>query len=160
MLTITIICIGRLKDAFFEAASKEYLKRLGAYAKVNIVELKAVDLPQEPSATEISAALEKEGAEILKKIPSGARVIALCVEGKLYSSEELAADFTAAANGGTSHIVFVIGGSYGLSDSVKRASHVRLSMSRMTFPHRLARVMLLEQIYRACKINAGEKYHK
>ncbi len=160
MLTITIICIGRLKDAFFEAASKEYLKRLGAYAKVNTVELKAVDLPQEPSAAEISAALEKEGAEILKKIPSGARVIALCVEGKLYSSEELAADFTTAANGGTSHIVFVIGGSYGLSDSVKRASHVRLSMSRMTFPHRFARVMLLEQIYRACKINAGEKYHK
>ena len=160
MLTITIICIGRLKDAFFEAASKEYLKRLGAYAKVNTVELKAVNLPQEPSAAEISAALEKEGAEILKKIPSGARVIALCVEGKLYSSEELAADFTAAANGGISHIVFVIGGSYGLSDSVKRASHVHLSMSRMTFPHRLARVMLLEQIYRACKINAGEKYHK
>lgn len=160
MLTITIICIGRLKDAFFEAASKEYLKRLGAYAKVNTVELKAVDLPQEPSAAEIAAALEKEGAEILKKIPSGARVIALCVEGKLWSSEELAADFTAAANGGTSHIVFVIGGSYGLSENVKRASHTRLSMSRMTFPHRLARVMLLEQIYRACKINAGEKYHK
>ena len=160
MLNITIICIGRLKDAFFEAASKEYLKRLGAYAKVNAVELKAVDLPQEPSASEISAALEREGAEILKKIPSGARVVALCVEGKLYSSEELAADFTAAANGGTSHIVFVIGGSYGLSEAVKRASQVRLSMSRMTFPHRLARVMLLEQIYRACKINAGEKYHK
>ena len=160
MLNITIICIGRLKDAFFESASKEYLKRLGAYAKVNTVELKAVDLPQEPSAAEIAAALEKEGAEILKKIPSGARVIALCVEGKLWSSEELAADFTAAANGGTSHVVFVIGGSYGLSEAVKRASQVRLSMSRMTFPHRLARVMLLEQIYRACKINAGEKYHK
>ena len=160
MLNITIICIGRLKDAFFESASKEYLKRLGAYAKVNTVELKAVDLPQEPSAAEIAAALEKEGAEILKKIPSGARVIALCVEGKLWSSEELAADFTAAANGGTSHVVFVIGGSYGLSENVKRAAHLRLSMSRMTFPHRLARVMLLEQIYRACKINAGEKYHK
>ena len=160
MLNITIICIGRLKDAFFESASKEYLKRLGAYAKVNIAELKAVDLPQEPSAAEIAAALEKEGSEILKKIPSGARVIALCVEGKLWSSEELAADFTAAANGGTSHVVFVIGGSYGLSENVKRAAHTRLSMSRMTFPHRLARVMLLEQIYRACKINAGEKYHK
>lgn len=160
MLNITIICIGRLKDAFFESASKEYLKRLGAYAKVNTVELKAVDLPQEPSAAEIAAALEKEGAEILKKIPSGARVIALCVEGKLWSSEELAADFTAAANGGTSHVVFVIGGSYGLSENVKRAAHARLSMSRMTFPHRLARVMLLEQIYRACKINVGEKYHK
>ena len=87
-------------------------------------------------------------------------MIALCVEGKLWSSEELAADFTAAANGGTSHVVFVIGGSYGLSENVKRAAHARLSMSRMTFPHRLARVMLLEQIYRACKINVGEKYHK
>ena len=160
MLSITILCVGRLKDAFFEDAAKEYGKRLTAYAKVNTVEIKAADLPQEPSASEVSAALEKEGAEILKKIPSGARVIALCVEGKLYSSEELAADFAAAANGGTSHFVFVIGGSYGLSEAVKRASQVRLSMSRMTFPHRLARVMLLEQIYRACKINAGEKYHK
>ena len=124
------------------------------------MELKAADLPQEPSAAEVSAALEKEGAEILKKIPSGARVIALCVEGKPYSSEELADCFSACANAGCSQIVFLIGGSYGLSETVKRASHVRLSMSRMTFPHRLARVMLLEQIYRACKINAGEKYHK
>ena len=160
MLTITIICVGRLKDAFFEDAAKEYGKRLTAYAKVNTVELKAADLPQEPSAAEVSAALEKEGAEILKKIPSGAKVVALCVEGKPYSSEELADYFNACANAGCSHIVFIIGGSCGLSENVKRAAHVRLSMSRMTFPHRLARVMLLEQIYRACKINAGEKYHK
>ncbi|MBQ6066703.1 MAG: 23S rRNA (pseudouridine(1915)-N(3))-methyltransferase RlmH [Clostridia bacterium] len=160
MLNVTILCVGRLKDAFYEDAAKEYGKRLTAYAKVNTVEIKAADLPQEPSEAEIRAALEKEGAEILKKIPSGARIVALCVEGKLYSSEELAADFTAAANAGTSHIVFIIGGSYGLSETVKRAAHARLSMSRMTFPHRLARVMLLEQIYRACKINAGEKYHK
>ena len=87
-------------------------------------------------------------------------MIALCVEGKLYSSEELAGEFAACANGGCSHLAFLIGGSYGLSEAVKRAAHLRLSMSRMTFPHRLARVMLLEQIYRACKINAGEKYHK
>ena len=160
MLNITIICVGRLKDAFFEDAAKEYGKRLTAYAKVNTVEIKAADLPQEPSAVAINAALEKEGAEILKKIPSGARVIALCVEGKLYSSEELAGEFVSCANGGCSHLAFLIGGSYGLSEGVKRASHLRLSMSRMTFPHRLARVMLLEQIYRACKINAGEKYHK
>ena len=160
MLNITIICVGRLKDAFFEDAAKEYGKRLTAYAKVNTVEIKAADLPQEPSAVAINAALEKEGAEILKKIPSGARVIALCVEGKLYSSEELAGEFVSCANGGCSHLAFLIGGSYGLSEAVKRAAHLRLSMSRMTFPHRLARVMLLEQIYRACKINAGEKYHK
>ena len=127
---------------------------------MNTVEIKAADLPQEPSAAAINAALEKEGAEILKKIPSGARVIALCVEGKLYSSEELAGEFVSCANGGCSHLAFLIGGSYGLSEGGKRASHLRLSMSRMTFPHRLARVMLLEQIYRACKINAGEKYHK
>ena len=99
MLSVTVICVGRLKDAFFEDAAREYGKRLTAYAKVNTVEIKAADLPQEPLEAAVRAALEKEGAEILKKIPSGARVIALCVEGKLYSSEELAGEFAACANG-------------------------------------------------------------
>lgn len=160
MLNVTIICVGRLKDRFFEDASAEYLKRLKAYAKVAVTEIRAVELPQEPSEAEIAAALEKEGAEILRKIPAGASVVSLCIEGKLYSSEELAEHFRRSANSGCSHVVFIIGGSYGLSDAVKKQSDVRLSMSRMTFPHRLARVMLLEQIYRGFKINAGEKYHK
>ena len=160
MQTVTIISVGKLKDAFFEMASDEYLKRLKAYAKVNVVEIKAGVLSYNPKAGEISAVLEKEGEEILRKIPSSAKVITLCIEGKLYSSEDMARLLSDTALSGTSHIVFIIGGSYGLPDKVKNRSDVRLSMSKMTFPHRLARIMLLEQIYRGCKINAGESYHK
>ena len=104
--------------------------------------------------------LEKEGDEILKKIPQSAKVVSLCIEGKLYSSEDMAKLLSDTALSGTSHIVFIIGGSYGLSEKVKARTSVRLSMSKMTFPHRLARIMLLEQIYRGYKINAGESYHK
>lgn len=160
MQTVTIISVGKLKDAFFNEASDEYLKRLKAFSKMNVIEIKAGVLPENPKDSEINAVLEKEGEEILKKIPSGAKVISLCIEGKLYSSEDLAMLFEKTALSGTSHIVFIIGGSYGLSEKVKNRSDIRLSMSKMTFPHRLARIMLLEQIYRACKINAGEAYHK
>lgn len=160
MQTVTVISVGKLKDSFFEMASEEYLKRLTPYAKVNIVEIKAGALPENPSEGEISAVLEKEGAEILKKIPPNAKTVALCIEGKAYSSEDLALLLSKAALDGFSHIVFVIGGSYGLSEKVKNRADVRLSMSKMTFPHRLARIMLLEQIYRGYKINAGEAYHK
>ena len=160
MISVTLICVGRLKDRFFEEASDEYLKRLKAYAKVNIVEIKAQELSPEPNDVEVSAALEKEASEIMKKIPAGAKIVTMCIEGKLYSSEELAAFLESSAVSGCSHIVFIIGGSYGLSESVKKLSSVRMSMSKMTFPHRLARIMLLEQVYRGFKINAGEKYHK
>lgn len=160
MQTVTIISVGKLKDAFFNEASDEYLKRLKAFSKMNVIEIKAGVLPENPKDSEINAVLEKEGEEILKKIPSGAKVISLCIEGKLYSSEDLAMLFEKTVLSGTSHIVFIIGGSYGLSEKVKNRSDIRLSMSKMTFPHRLARIMLLEQIYRACKINAGEAYHK
>lgn len=160
MISVTLICVGRLKDRFFEEASDEYLKRLKAYAKVNIVEIKAQELSSEPNDAEVSAALEKEASEIMKKIPAGAKIVTMCIEGKLYSSEELAAFLESSAVSGCSHIVFIIGGSYGLSESVKKLSAVRMSMSKMTFPHRLARIMLLEQVYRGFKINAGEKYHK
>ncbi len=160
MLSLTILAVGRLKDRFYEDAAKEYCKRLSAYAKVNILEIRAADLPDRPSQAEISAALEKEGAELLKKLPADAAVVSLCVEGKLYSSEDLADYLDKTALSGASHIVFIIGGSYGLSEEVKRRSQTRLSMSKMTFPHRLARVMLLEQLYRACKISRGEQYHK
>lgn len=160
MQTITIISVGKLKDAFFEMASDEYLKRLKVYAKVNIIEIKAGQLSENPKESEINSVLEKEGDEILAKIPPKAKVISLCIEGKLYSSEDMARLLSDSALSGISHVVFIIGGSYGLSEKVKSRSSVRLSMSKMTFPHRLARIMLLEQIYRGCKINAGESYHK
>ena len=161
MQTVTILSVGRLKDRFYEDAAAEYLKRLSSYAKAQVVEIKAVDLYSDaPSDAEIAAALKKEGEELLKRIPEGAEVVALCIEGKLWSSEDMAACLTRSANAGKSHVVFIIGGSYGLSDEVKRRADQRVSMSRMTFPHRLARVMLLEQIYRGYKIAKNEKYHK
>ncbi|MBQ6897353.1 MAG: 23S rRNA (pseudouridine(1915)-N(3))-methyltransferase RlmH [Clostridia bacterium] len=160
MQTVTIISVGKLKDAFFEMASDEYLKRLKAFAKVNVIEIKAGVLPECPSENEINTVLEKEAEEILKKIPQSAKVVSLCIEGKLYSSEDMARLLADTALSGTSHIVFIIGGSYGLSERIKARTSVRLSMSKMTFPHRLARIMLLEQIYRGYKINAGESYHK
>ena len=160
MQSVTIISVGKLKDAFFEMASDEYLKRLKAFAKVNIIEIKAGVLSDAPKDSEIAAVLEKEADEIIKKIPSSAKVVSLCIEGKLYSSEDMAKLLSDTALAGTSHIVFIIGGSYGLSERVKSRSAVRLSMSKMTFPHRLARIMLLEQIYRGYKINSGEAYHK
>lgn len=160
MQTVTIISVGKLKDAFFEMASDEYLKRLKAFAKVNVIEIKAGVLPENPSEGEINFVLEKEGNEILKKIPSSAKVVSLCIEGKLYSSEDMARLLSDTAISGTSHIVFIIGGSFGLHEKVKARTDLRLSMSKMTFPHRLARIMLLEQIYRGFKINAGESYHK
>lgn len=160
MQTVSIISVGKLKDAFFEMASDEYLKRLKAYAKVNIIEIKAGVLPENPKDSEISVVLEKEAEDILKKIPSSSKVISLCIEGKLYSSEDMAKLIADTALNGFSHLVFIIGGSYGLSERVKARSDIRLSMSKMTFPHRLARIMLLEQIYRGYKINSGEAYHK
>lgn len=160
MQSITIISVGKLKDAFFEMASEEYLKRLRAFAKVNVIEIKAGALPDEPNLSQINSVLEKEADEIIKKLPPSARVVSLCIEGKLYSSEDMARLLSDTALSGQSHIVFIIGGSYGLSDRVKARSEVRLSMSKMTFPHRLARIMLLEQIFRGYKINSGEAYHK
>ncbi len=159
-MNFEIICIGRLKDRFFEQASEEYVKRLGAFGKVRITELPAAPLPQEPNEKQIRAALEKEGAQILAHIPKGAAVYPMCIEGKQLSSEELSAELSAAANAGMGTAVFIIGGSCGLDETVKKAGKLRLSMSRMTFPHRLARVMLLEQIYRAMMIAEGRPYHK
>lgn len=160
MQNVTIICVGKLKDAFFDDASAEYLKRLKAYAKVGTVEVKQAPLSDTPSQAEIDRALEAEGAEIIKKIPPNSTVIAMCIEGKQLSSEDFSRVFSNAALSGKPNIVFIIGGSFGLSESVKRLAGIRMSMSKMTFPHRLARIMLLEQIYRAYKIAAGEKYHK
>ena len=160
MLSFTILSVGRLKDQFYQDAAAEYLKRLTPYAKTAVIEIRAAELPPEPNAAQIAAALEREEREILKRLPAGSLAVALCVEGKPLSSEGFSAWIDRAAGAGNSHIVFVIGGSYGLSEAVKSRAALRLSMSDMTFPHRLARVMLLEQLYRAEKILAGERYHK
>lgn len=160
MLQVSVISVGKLKDVFFQQAAEEYLKRLKAFAKMNIVEIKAASLPEDPTEGEISAALEKEGEEIIKKIPRSAKVVSLCIEGKLYSSEDMAQLISSSSVSGYSHIVFIIGGSYGLSEKVKKMSDIRMSMSKMTFPHRLAKIMLLEQIYRGFSICNNRTYHK
>lgn len=160
MQSVKITAVGKLKDKFYSDASEEYLKRLKAYCKCEIIEIPQTVLPDSPAEGEINSALEKEGEQILKKIPSSSLVIAMCIEGKQYSSEKLAKLISDAGVNGKSSLVFIIGGSFGLSEKVKKRADIRISMSEMTFPHRLARVMLLEQIYRAYSINAGTKYHK
>ena len=160
MLNITIIAIGKLKEQYLRDASAEYQKRLSASCKLNIVELTPEKLSDNPSAKEIENALNNEAKKIIEKIPKGAKVYSMCIEGKQHTSEELSAEIDSLAVEGASNIVFIIGGSFGLSDEVKKLSSFRLSMSKMTFPHQIARIMLLEQIYRAMQISLGTKYHK
>lgn len=160
MIGVTIICEAKLKEKYLRDACDEYIKRLGAYCRLNIVELTPRRLPENPSEAEIANALEAEGKEIISKIPAGSAVYAMCIEGKQIPSEQLAQRISECSVRGYSSITFIIGSSYGLSDEVKRAADFRLSMSQMTFPHQLARVMLLEQIYRAFRIASGGKYHK
>lgn len=159
-MNITVIALGRLKEAYLKSAVDEYSKRISPYGRLNIIELTPERLSDSPSEAEISAALSKEAEEILKKTPSNAYIISLCVEGAKKSSEALAAQFQKCALSGKSNIVFIIGSSYGLSPAVKEKSDLKLSFSDMTFPHQLMRVMLLEQIYRAFQINSNGKYHK
>lgn len=159
-MNVTVICLGKLKESYLRDAISEYSKRISAYGKLNIIELSPVKLPENPSQTQITAALEKEAEEIMKKIPNGSFIFSLCVEGKIKSSEELAEKFNEISLSGKSNIVFIIGSSYGLSENVKKLSDLRLSFSKMTFPHQLMRVMLLEQVYRAFQINNNGKYHK
>ncbi len=160
MMTVHLLCVGKLKEKYLVDACAEYIKRLGAFCRLNLVELPESRLPDHPSASEIENCLRREGEEILSKIPKDAMVIPMCIEGKQLSSEELSSELADAGIRGVSQVCFVIGGSWGLSDAVKSAGKLRLSMSRMTFPHQLARVMLLEQIYRAFSIASGGKYHK
>ena len=159
MLRVYLICVGKLKERFYQEACAEYVKRLSPYCKLTITELPEEKLPQAPSQAQIDAALAKEAAAIRGRIPPSARVVALCVEGRLRSSEEIARMFPDLAYSREKCLVFLIGGSYGLDETLKSEAQVRLSMSPMTFPH-LARVMLLEQIYRGAKINEGGRYHK
>ncbi len=160
MQTINIVALGRLKEDYLKSACKEYEKRMGGMARLIINEIDPVQLPQNPSDAMIERALWDEAQLIAKKLIPGGLNIAMCIEGKQYSSEELALCIDNAGIQGKSAVNFIIGSSYGLSDSIKKQADIRMSMSKMTFPHQLARVMLLEQIYRAFSINAGKKYHK
>ena len=160
MLGVRLICVGKLGEKFWAQAVKEYEKRLGAYCKLEIIELPEERLPEDPSPAQIEAALSKEADAVRAKLPNGCLVIAMCVEGRERSSEELAQLVGTWDQSSAKHLVFLIGGSYGLAERLKGESWVKLSMSPMTFPHHLLRVMLLEQIYRAYQINAGSRYHK
>ncbi|MBR5559610.1 MAG: 23S rRNA (pseudouridine(1915)-N(3))-methyltransferase RlmH [Oscillospiraceae bacterium] len=160
MLNVTLLTVGKLKEAYWRSACEEYLKRLGAFCRPNIVEVDEYRLPDKPSQAQIEAGLEAEGKRLLEQIPSGSYVITLCIEGKELSSTQLAEKLANVSVQGHSRVVMIIGGSFGLSNAVKARSDLRLSMSPMTFPHQLARVMVLEQLYRALGINAGTKYHK
>ena len=160
MQKVSVLCVGRLKEKFYADAAAEYVKRLSRFCRLDIVEVPEERLPDNPSPAEIDAALAREAAMIRAKLPPSPSLIALCVEGRMRSSQELAQLLSAWANQGEKHLVFLIGGSFGLHPSIKAEARVRLSMSPMTFPHHLARVMLLEQIYRAYQINAGTRYHK
>ena len=155
MQKMTILCTGKLKEKFYLDAVAEYVKRLSRFCKLEIIEL-----PEDPSPAQIEVALSKEADAVRAKLPNGCLVIAMCVEGRERSSEELARYLADSAAQGASHIVFLIGSSFGMHESLKRQAALRLSMSPMTFPHHLLRVMLLEQIYRAYQINAGSRYHK
>lgn len=159
MQRITILCVGKLKEAFYAAAVEEYRKRLSRLCKLEIIELPENRLPDEPSPAEIRRALAEEAELIEARLPRGA-LIALCIEGKELSSPELAKKVESFGTAGISHLTFLIGGSYGLDPALKKKADLRLSMSPMTFPHHLARVMLFEQIYRAYQIRAGTRYHK
>lgn len=160
MRTITILCVGKLKEAYWREACAEYAKRLGAFCRFSIVEVEEERVPDKPSPAQLEAAMAAEGRRLLAKAGPQALLVPLCIEGKAISSPELAAWLDEQAVAGRGDVAFVIGGSWGLSEEVKRAGARRLSMSPMTFPHQLARVMLCEQIYRAMQISSGGKYHK
>lgn len=159
-MVIKLITVGKLKEKYFREAAEEYEKRLGAYCRVEICETEPVKLPDSPSGAEIDRALEKEAERILQKIPAGSYVVPMCIEGKQLTSERFSELIGRETAGGRNTLVFIIGGSYGLSDKVKAAADFKMSMSDMTFPHRLARVMLAEQLYRAFSLLHNGKYHK
>ena len=160
MFDITLITVGKLKEKFYIAAADEYVKRLKGYCQFRIVELPETRLPETPSGAEISAGLDKEALQILNSIPKNAWFCILTPEGKLLSSEELAKKMHDIKLSGKSSACFLIGSSFGIAPQVKDKADFKLSMSPMTFPHHLARIMVLEQIYRAEAIQAGSKYHK
>lgn len=160
MQRVTVLCVGKLKEKFYIDAAAEYVKRLQRHCKLELIELPEQRLPDDPSPAEIQKALRAEGDAIREKLPKGGAVIALCIEGKPCSSQELSRRMADLAVQGKTQLTFLIGGSMGLDEELKRRADWRLSMSPMTFPHHMARIMLLEQIYRAYQIADGTKYHK
>lgn len=158
MITVKLICVGTLKEKYWRDACAEYEKRLQGCCKFSIKQLKEAKLPQNPSDAEITKALESEGKLIFEEA-AGTLAFPLCIEGKEFSSEELSKRLESAALSGNSSVSFIIGSSHGLAPAVKELG-VKISMSPMTFPHQLARVMLCEQIYRAFQISLATKYHK
>lgn len=159
-MKIDIICVGKLKEKYLLDAVFEYTKRLSKYCKLEIKEVSDEKAPENLSAKQEIDIKSKEGEALLKNIKDSAYVIALAIEGKMYSSEELAQNIADLGVKGKSHIVFVIGGSLGLSDEMMRRADEKISFSKMTFPHQLVRVILLEQVYRCFRINNNEPYHK
>lgn len=160
MQKVTVLCVGKLKEKFYADAVAEYSKRLKRHCTLEIVELPESRLPEDPSPAEIRQALAAEAELIEARFPKGGAVIAMCIEGKELSSPALAEKVQQFGLNGASQLTFLIGGSVGLDESLKKKADLRLSMSPMTFPHHLARIMLLEQIYRAYQILAGSRYHK
>lgn len=161
MRSIEIICVGNLKEKYLRDAAAEYIKRLSVYCKLNITELNEYKLSDKPSESDIMRCIEYEGQEIISKIPDKSTVITLCIEGNIMSSEKFSEELNEfMSDPSSSKICFIIGGSYGLSESVKKMSKLKLSFSRMTFTHQISRILLLEQIYRSFQIMTGGKYHK
>lgn len=161
MLRINIICIGKIKEKYFTDAINEYAKRLSAFCKFQIVELAEEKIRSNiPNISQIEEVIESEGKRIMQKINAGDYVVAMCIEGKMLSSEELSKTLDGVQINGKSTVDFIIGGSYGLSQAIKSRADLRLSMSKMTFPHQMARMILSEQIYRAFEISTNGKYHK
>ena len=159
MQRVTVLCVGKLKEKFYIDAAAEYVKRLQRHCKLELIELPEQRLPDDPSPAEIQKALRTEGDAIRERLPKGGAVIALCIEGRPCSSEELSRRMAEFGVQGKTQLTFLIGGSVGLDEDLKRQADWRLSMSPMTFPHHMARIMLLEQIYRAYQIAGGTKYH-
>ena len=160
MQKITVLCVGKLKEKFYLDAVAEYSKRLQRYCRLELVELPESRLPEDPSPGQIKQALQAEAEAIRGKLPKGGAVVAMCIEGGACSSVEMSRKMQQLAVSGQTQITFLIGGSVGLAEELKQQADWRLSMSAMTFPHHLARVMLLEQIYRAFQIQQGTQYHK
>ena len=160
MQRVTVLCVGKLKEKFYLEAAAEYVKRLQRFCTLELVELPESRLPESPSPAEVQRALAAEAVAIRERLPRGGAIIALCIEGKPCSSVELSRRMEELAVAGKTQLTFLIGGSVGLDESLKQQADWQLSMSPMTFPHHLARIMLLEQIYRAYQISAGTKYHK
>lgn len=160
MIKVTVIAVGKLKEKYLNDACNEYLKRLGAYSKVNVIEINEERCNDNPSQSVIEQVKIKEGERIIAKIPKGSYVIPMCIEGTQFSSEDFSKKLEEVSVSGCGEVTFIIGGSFGLSDEVKSLGKLKLSFGKLTLPHQLMRVVLLEQIYRAFSISNNTKYHK